>query len=106
MNKRFDILFKFNFKKQHVFRKSQQKNGNTNETYFNNIKESITKETSNCKKLHYQIYCTQELQNCHKNLISQEQPYPPAKFRMKVNEITPPYELSIHRQATADNINC
>ena len=62
-------------------------------------------ETENHKRLHYQIYRAQELENCYKNLISQEQPYPPAKFRTKVNENTPTYELPIHRQATMDNIN-
>ena len=62
-------------------------------------------ETENRKWLHYQIHCAQELENCYKNLISQEQPYAPAKFRTKVNENTPTYELPIHRQATMDNIN-
>ena len=47
----------------------------------------------------------QELENCYKKLISQEQPYAPAKFTTKVNENTPTYELPIHRQATMDNIN-
>ena len=68
-------------------------------------RKHIIKETENCKRLHYQIYCMQELQNCCKNLISPEQPYTPAKFRTKVNEIAPPFELPIHGQATADNIN-
>ena len=62
-------------------------------------------ETENRKRLHYQIYHAQELENCYKNLISQEQPYAPAKFRAKVNENTPPYELPIHRQANTDNVN-
>lgn len=65
----------------------------------------MIKETENCKRSHYQIYCMQELQNCCKNLISPEQPYTPAKFRTKVNEIAPPFELPIHRQATTDIIN-
>ena len=47
----------------------------------------------------------QELENCYKKLISQEQPDAPAKFTTKVNENTPTYELPIHRQATMDNIN-
>ena len=62
-------------------------------------------ETENSKRLHYQIYRAQELENCKKNFISQEQSYAPAKFRTKVNENTPPYEIPIHRQATTDNIN-
>ena len=62
-------------------------------------------ETENRKRLHYQIYRVQELENCYKNLISQEQPYASAKFRTKVNENTPPYQLPIHRQATTDNMN-
>ena len=48
---------------------------------------------------------SQELENCYKILISQEKPYATAKFRTKVNENTPTYELLIHRQATMDNIN-
>ena len=62
-------------------------------------------ETENRKRLHYQIYRAQELENCYKNLISQEQPYAPAKFRTKVHKNTPTYELPIHRQTTMDNIN-
>ena len=62
-------------------------------------------ETEYRKRLHYQIYRVQELENCHKKLISQEQPYAPAKFRMKFNGNTPAYELPIHRQTTMDNIN-
>ena len=76
-----------------------------NETYLNNIKENITIEIENRKRLHYQIYRAQELENCYKKLISQEQAYAPAKFRTKVNENAPTYELPIHRQATMDNIN-
>ena len=59
-------------------------------------------ETENRKRLHYQIYRVQELENCYKNLISQEEPYASAKFRTKVNENTQPYQLRIHRQATTD----
>ena len=69
-------------------RQPQQTNRNINETYLNNIKENITMETKNRKRLHYQIYRAQELEICYKNLISQEQPYAPAKFRTKVNENT------------------
>ena len=65
----------------------------------------MTVETQNLKRLHYQIYRPQELENCYKNLTSQGQPYAPAKFRVKINENTLPYELPIHRQATTDNIN-
>ena len=106
MNKRFDTLFNLISNNNTVLeRQLQQTNGNINETYFNNIKENITMETENRKRLHYQIYRVQELEKCYKNLISQEQPYAPAEFRTKVNENTPPYELPIHRQATTDYIN-
>ena len=106
MNKRFDTLFNLISKSNTVLeRESQQTNGNINETYFNNIKENITMQTENRKRLRCQIYRAQELENCYKNLISQEQPYAPAKFRAKINEKTLPYELPIHRQATTDNIN-
>ena len=106
MNKRFDTLFNLISKNNTVLeRESQQTNGNINETYFNNIKENITMQTENRKRLRCQIYLAQKLENCYKNLISQEQPYAPAKFRAKINEKTPPYELPIHRQATTDNIN-
>ena len=54
-------------------RQPQQTNRNINEIYLNNIKENITMETENGKRLHYQIYCAQELENCYKNLISLEQ---------------------------------
>ena len=42
----------------------------------------MTMETENRKRF-YQIYHAQELGNCCKNLVSQEQPYAPAKFRTK-----------------------
>ena len=77
-------------------RQSQQANTNVNEKYFINIKENITMETENGKRIHYQIYYAQESENCYKNLISQEQPYAPAKFGTKVKENTPTYELPIH----------
>ena len=86
-------------------RQWQKTNRNINETYFINIKENITMETEYRKRLHYQIYRVQELENCHKKLISQEQSYAPAKFRKKFNGNTPAYELPIHRQTTMDNIN-
>ena len=106
MNKRLITLFSLISKNNSMLeRQFQQTNGNINETYLNDIKENITMETENCKRLHYQIYYTQEFENCYKNLISQEQPCAPVKFRTKVNENAPPYELPIHRQATTDNIN-
>ena len=86
-------------------RQPQQTNRNINETCVNNIKENIRMETENCKRLQYQIYCAQELENCYKNLISQQQPYAPPKFRTKVHENTPTCELLIHRQTTMNNIN-
>ena len=89
MNKRFDTLFNLISKNNMVLeKKAQQTNRNINETYLNNIKENITMETKNRKRLHYQIYRAQELEICYKNLISQEQPYATAKFRTKVNENT------------------
>ena len=73
MNKRFDTLLILTLKNNTVLeRQSQQTNRNTNETYFNNTKENITIETENRKRLHYQIYHVQELENCYKNLFSPE----------------------------------
>ena len=68
-------------------RQPQQINRNINEIYFNNIKETITMETENRKRLHYETYRAQQLGNCYKNLISQEKLYAPAKFRTKVKKI-------------------
>ena len=88
MNKRFDTLFNLISKNNTVLeRQLQQTNGNINETYLNNIKENITMETENRKRLRYQIYRAQELENCYKNLISQEQPYAPAKLERKLMKI-------------------
>ena len=75
-------------------RQPQQINRNINEIYFNNIKETITMEPENRKKLHYETYRAQASGNCYKILISQEQLYAPAKFRTKVMDNT-----------TMDNIN-
>ena len=62
MNKRFDTLFNLISKNNMVLeKKAQQTNRNINETYLNNIKENITMETKNRKRLHYQIYRAQEL---------------------------------------------
>ena len=53
MNKRFDTLFNLISKNNTVLeRQLQQTNGNINETYLNNIKENITMETENRKRLH------------------------------------------------------
>ena len=49
-------------------RQWQKTNRNINETYFINIKENITMETEYRKRLHYQIYRVQELENCHKKI--------------------------------------
>ena len=72
---------------------------------FQQYKRKYNNVNKNSKRLHYQIYRAQELENCYKNVISQEQPYAPAKFRTKVNKNTPTYEQPIHRQASIDNIN-
>ena len=97
--KRFDPLFNLISKTNMVLeRQPQQTNRNINETYLNNIKENMTMETENRKRLHYQIYRARELQNCYKSLTSQEQPYALAKCSTEVNENTPTYELSIHKQ--------
>ena len=53
-------------------RQPQQTNRNIHETCVNNVKENIRMETENCKRLHYQIYYAQELENYYKNLISQQ----------------------------------
>ena len=58
----FQLNFNLISKNNMVLEKQpQQTNGNINETYLNNIKEKITMETENRKRLHYQIYRTQEL---------------------------------------------
>ena len=71
MNKRFDTLFNLIIKDNMVLeRQRQQTSKNINQTYSNKMKEKITMETKNCKRLHYQIYYVHELENCYKNLIS------------------------------------
>ena len=60
-------------------RQPQQTNRNINETCVNNIKENKN-GNRNCKRLQYQIYCAQELENCYKNLISQQQSYAPPQI--------------------------
>ena len=65
IDKRFDTLFNLISKNNTVLEKQlQQTNGNIDETNLNNIKENITMETENRKRLHYQIYHAQELENC------------------------------------------
>ena len=73
MSKRFDTLFNLISKNNMVLRRQpQQTNRNIHETCVNNVKENIRMETENCKRLHYQIYYAQELENYYKNLISQQ----------------------------------
>ena len=65
IDKSFDTLFNLISKNNTVLEKQlQQTNGNIDETNLNNIKENITMETENRKRLHYQIYHAQELENC------------------------------------------
>ena len=65
IDKSFDTLFNLISKNNTVLEKQlQQTNGNIGETNLNNIKENITMETENRKRLHYQIYHAQELENC------------------------------------------
>ena len=65
INQRLDTLFNLISKNNTVLEKQlQQTNGNIDETNLNNIKENITMETENRKRLHYQIYHAQELENC------------------------------------------
>ena len=53
MNKRFDTLFNLISKNNTVLeRQLQQTNGIINETYCNNIKENVTMERENRKRLH------------------------------------------------------
>ena len=53
MNKRFDTLFNLISKNNTVLeRQLQQTNRIINEAYFNNIKENITMERENRKRLH------------------------------------------------------
>ena len=73
----------------------------TNGNQTNNVshtKENITQQLLNRRRLHYQILRFQDLQECYSNLISQESPYVPGKFRVKINLNTPAYE--IHYTAT------
>ena len=82
---------------------TQQHLPNGNQT--NNV--SHTKENINQqlyrRRLHYQILQSQDLQECYNDLISQESPYVPAKFRVKINSNTPAYEIPLHRNAAVDN---
>ena len=65
INQRLDTLFNLISKNNTVLEKQlQQTNGNIDETNLNNIKENITMETEYRKRLHYQIYRAQELENC------------------------------------------
>ena len=62
INKRIDNLFNLISKNNMVLeRQWPEANRNINETCFINIKENITMETKNRKRLHYQIYRAQEL---------------------------------------------
>ena len=79
----------------------------TNGNQTNNVshtKENINQQLLNRRRLHYQILRSQDLQECYNNLISQESPYVPAKFRVKINLNNPAYEIPLHRNAAIDNI--
>ena len=67
-------------------------------------KENINRQLLNRRRLHYQILRSQDLQECYNDLISQESPYVPAKFRLKINLNTPVYEIRLHRNAAVDNL--
>ena len=54
--------------------------------------------------MHYQILRLEDLQECYNDLISQQFPYVPAKFRVKINSNTPAYEILLHRNAAVDNL--
>ena len=54
--------------------------------------------------MHYQILRLQGLQECYNDLISQQFPYVPAKFRVKINSNTPAYEIPLHGNAAVDNL--
>ena len=75
---------------------TQQHLPNGNQT--NNV--SHTKENINQqlyrRRLHYQILQSQDLQECYNDLISQEYPYVPAKFRVKINLNIPAYEIPLY----------
>ena len=63
------------------------------------------KQLLNRRRLHYQILRSQDLQECYNNLMSQESPYVPAKFRgVKINLNTPAYEIPLQRNAAIDNL--
>ena len=79
----------------------------TNGNQTNNVshtKENINQQLLNRRRLHYQILRSQDIQECYNNLISQESPYVPAKFRVKINSNTPAYEIPLHRNAAVDNL--
>ena len=79
----------------------------TNGNQTNNVshtKENINQQLLNRRRLHYQILRSQDIQVCYNNLISQESPYVPAKFRVKINWNTPAYEIPLHRNAAVDNL--
>ena len=79
----------------------------TNGNQTNNVshtKENINQQLLNRRRLHYQILRSQDLQECYNNLISQESPYVPAKFRVKINLNTPAYEIPLHRNAAIDSL--
>ena len=84
---------------------TQQHLANGNHT--NNIshtKENINQQLLNRPRLHYQILRSQDLQERYNDLISQESPYVPAKFRVKINLKIPAYEIPLHRNAAVGSL--
>ena len=84
---------------QHLANGSQTNNVSHRKENIN-----INQQLLNRRRLHYQILRSQDLQECCNNLISQEFPYVPAKFRVKINLSTPGYEIPLHRNAAIDNL--
>ena len=82
---------------QHLTNGNQKKN-------VSHTKENINQQLLNRRRLYYQILRPQDLQECYNHLISQESPYVPAKFRVKINLNSPPYEVPLHRNAAVDNL--
>ena len=71
---------------------------------LNDKSDNINKEVEKRKRLHYQIYRSQQLFSYNNTLIRQEKLYVPTKFRQKVNESTPNYEKELKPQQSINAV--
>ena len=84
---------------------TQQHLTNGNQTNnVSHIKENINQQFLSRRRLNYQILRSQDLQERYNYLISQESPYVPAKFRVKISLNTPAYKIPLHCNAAVDNL--